>query len=633
MAAVIACLVFACAMAVSGCKPGGNTPCAELTLGTVVGNEVPVGAGGRVFEFLGMRYASANTARWSPAQPAEPWTGDYNATSFGSFCPQLGEGPIPLGSEDCLFINVWTNNLPGVNAGAPAPVFLWTYGGSFLTGGASFPYYNGANLVKSHENFVVVTFDYRVGPLGLLALPSLSTTMLFMEDQRLAYEWVSQHIHAFGGDLARVTLVGQSAGGDSVCLHSFSPLSQGLFRSLIIESGDCTQWNRPLSEALALGRQYAAALGCAQTNATLQAACMRSKSLIELFNTSTAMGGNSYINFNSPPMPPPWEPWIDGFNIVEPPMVTLATDRWNPVPVLIGTTADEFGLVIWLMGLLKIYPTPSAAISGPLQQFVNEYAQQSQDNDWPSSGIRLSPSPGAQAAAGASIMAQYKSATSSLDILVQAGSAFIHQCGTRRLARGFAAVTREIYFYLWQHHPSTPSPEFGCPLYTGAYHFSEVPFVFGNPTCLLIPDCVPSFTPEEALLSARLGAYWVNFVRSGASPNTGLPVGSQLWPSYSLKQDQVLGLNLTDAVITGALKTVCQPWDEIMMGTAWPVSTAPAAAPGAPAASSSDDSSVGKAVGISFALSVVVAVVVVLLHTYLVSRKAQVSQYRLYEGD
>lgn len=228
------------------CTPGGSPPCAQLSLGSVVGNEFPAASGAlsRNFEFLGMRYAAPSPPRWGAASPPQPWSGDLDATAFGNFCPQLlGSAQIVIGAEDCLFINVWTNALPNVNgSGQPAPVFLWTYGGSFISGGSSFGFYNGRNLVRDHENLVVVSYDYRLGPLGFLALPALRTTMLFMEDQRMAFQWVQTHIAAFGGDPNRITLLGQSAGGDSVCLHSFSPPSQGLYHALAIESGDCGQW-------------------------------------------------------------------------------------------------------------------------------------------------------------------------------------------------------------------------------------------------------------------------------------------------------------------------------------------------------------------------------------------------------
>lgn len=123
-------------------------------------------------------------------------------------------------------------------------------------------------MVGSNADLVVVTFNYRLGPLGLLSLPTLTAEqghpsgMLFMEDQRRALQWVQTQIASFGGDPRRVTLGGESAGGISACLHSFSPLSQGLFSALIMESGNCGDFARPQAVATLVGQEFAQAAGC-----------------------------------------------------------------------------------------------------------------------------------------------------------------------------------------------------------------------------------------------------------------------------------------------------------------------------------------------------------------------------------
>src|SRR5262249_32301429 len=151
---------------------------------------------------------------------------------FGPSCMQPGDMPK---SEDCLTLNVWRP----ANATQPLPVMVWIHGGAMVRGGA--PIYPLDALAA--KGLVMVSLNYRLGPLGFFAHPALAAEAPsdvrgnygFM-DQLATLQWVKRNIAAFGGDANQVTIVGESAGGGSVLAHLVSPLSRGLFQRAILQS-------------------------------------------------------------------------------------------------------------------------------------------------------------------------------------------------------------------------------------------------------------------------------------------------------------------------------------------------------------------------------------------------------------
>ena len=141
--------------------------------------------------------------------------------------------------EDCLYLNVWT---PATSAADKRPVFVYIYGGANTEGSASVPVYDGEGLAS--KGLVVVTFNYRLGILGFFSHPALreeasshASGNYGLLDQIAAVRWVHDNIAAFGGDPARVTIAGQSAGAAAVHNLTASPLAKGLFQRAIAESG------------------------------------------------------------------------------------------------------------------------------------------------------------------------------------------------------------------------------------------------------------------------------------------------------------------------------------------------------------------------------------------------------------
>src|SRR6185369_8432353 len=217
-----------------------SPPVVEAPAGKVMG----VALGG-VRSFRGIPYALPPTGamRWKPPLPMPKWTGTREATEFGAACVQPKGKPdsiylwnLPRTSEDCLYLNVWAP----ANA-RKAAVLVWIHGGALSAGAGSEPLYDGTKIAR--KGVMVVSINYRLGPLGFLVHPALSAESrrnisgnYGLMDQILALQWVQKNIAAFGGDPANVTIAGESAGGLSVMYLMAAPSARGLFAKAITES-------------------------------------------------------------------------------------------------------------------------------------------------------------------------------------------------------------------------------------------------------------------------------------------------------------------------------------------------------------------------------------------------------------
>merc|ERR1711959_187033 len=198
--------------------------------------------------YYGVPYAEPPTGNLRFASP-QPWSAQFpepgfDATKPGRSCPQLAGTD---GDEDCLNLNVFT---PAASRpGSDHNVMIFIHGGAFVVGSGTSPLppippnvadmYDGGALA-SKFGVVVVTINYRLGPLGFLTTVASDGTVssnFGMEDQREAIKWVRAHAKAFGGSGEDLTVFGQSAGAISVLHHMVSPLSKGLFTRAISESG------------------------------------------------------------------------------------------------------------------------------------------------------------------------------------------------------------------------------------------------------------------------------------------------------------------------------------------------------------------------------------------------------------
>ena len=294
-----------------------------------------------VMVFRGIPYAAppVGSLRWRPPQPAAHWTGVRPAAQLGHNCiqhqPYSDIDPFKAGvSEDCLYLNVWTNSLDGRMA--KRPVMVWIHGGGFWAGFGGEERHNGARLAQ--KGAVVVTLNYRLGPLGFLAHPALAaesphhaTGNYGLLDQIAALEWVKRNIARFGGDPSRVTIFGESAGGMSVGSLIASPLAKGLFHRAILESGTGVSIGiTPRDTARAIGLRFAESVGVRGEGAAA-AAQLRALNPDTLLAASTAasVGGPKFF------------PVADGWVLPRPVDSALLSGKANFVPVIAGTNRDE----------------------------------------------------------------------------------------------------------------------------------------------------------------------------------------------------------------------------------------------------------------------------------------------------
>ena len=193
--------------------------------------------------YHGIPYAAppVGDLRWRPPHPPSKWDGVRVADQFGRACIQTNAAiaDLPAPSEDCLYLNVWT---PAKRVGESLPVLVWIHGGGFVAGAPAEKLYHGEWLAK--KGVVVVSIAYRLGVFGFLAHPELSAESprhvsgnYGLLDMIAGLQWVQKNIPAFGGDPKKVTIQGESAGAAAVSILCASPLTKGLFRGAIAESG------------------------------------------------------------------------------------------------------------------------------------------------------------------------------------------------------------------------------------------------------------------------------------------------------------------------------------------------------------------------------------------------------------
>ena len=199
-----------------------------------------------VKKFLGVPFAQAPVGdlRWKAPQPLQAWEGIREAKQFGNDPMQLNVfGDMQFRgagrSEDCLYLNIWTT---ATNTADALPVLIYFNGGGLMAGSGSEPRYDGSSIAK--EGVIGVTANYREGVFGFFAHPDLTAASDYKGsgnygflDQVAAIQWVKDNIEAFGGDPARITIVGESAGSFSVSLLMCSPLSKNLIAGAMLSSG------------------------------------------------------------------------------------------------------------------------------------------------------------------------------------------------------------------------------------------------------------------------------------------------------------------------------------------------------------------------------------------------------------
>jgi para-nitrobenzyl esterase len=425
----------------------------------------------QVTAFLGIRYGADTSGdnRWRPPQPAPSWDGMQDATAFGSNCLQLdppsraspwGAEFMPSGdmSEDCLFLNIWA---PSSTSNESLPVLVWIHGGAFIGGSGSIDIYNGAALAE--EGIIVVTINYRLGILGFMGHPELTTSNGYsgqygLLDQVAALKWVSTNIAAFGGDPSRVTIAGQSAGAASVHTLLTHPAAGKLFQQAISQSGTGMGVNYPTTErAEQLGSKVQKVLGATDLSAMRK---LPGKDILQAVLSPALDVPMAIMQFR---------PVVSG--------EFSSNTTHKDLPLLSGFTGNESSLLLtdWEVN------TP-AALHTLLEGNLGK---------------------------GDATEKLYRLYLQEHPVPVDAGLAFLGDRALMSMSEWVKSTRSSEQVYAYQFAVVPPGPPEGF----GSFHTSEVPYVFGN-----LAAGERQYRDEDRALSSKLKTLWSQFVKTG-NPN------------------------------------------------------------------------------------------------------------------
>ena len=306
--------------------------------GSVRGRTARSAGGHLFFSFKGIPYARPPT-RFQPPERHPGWQGLRNAFQHGRKCLQWERQEL-VGAEDCLFANVYTPLLPGpaTSTIVRLPVMVYIHGGGFITG------HSGGDDVGARyfmdEDIVLVTFNYRLGPLGFYTTHDVHAPGNYgLRDQLLMLQWVQDNIAAFGGDPRSVTIFGNSAGAASVSLLVLSPLAKGLFHHAISQSGSAISSFAASGRRKGLARRFAVELGCSGDDSAAFVQCARDASAKDLMDVSRRIRSNE-IHTDSRFLPRVDDETAHPF-LPRDPRELLQLGQFNLVPWMSGLTEEE----------------------------------------------------------------------------------------------------------------------------------------------------------------------------------------------------------------------------------------------------------------------------------------------------
>lgn len=430
-----------------------------------------------VVAFRGIPYARApkGLLRWQAPQAHVPREGVQDATTFASACPQGQGNPkwyrqvadgfgaddavIPELqdiSEDCLYLNVWAAEPSSRHS---RPVMVWIHGGSNINGFSHEPNYWGHRFAA--RGVVLVSINYRLGALGFMAHPALSSEdasgvsgYYGLADQVAALRWVARNIAAFGGDPNNVTVFGESAGGGNISALLRMPSAAGLFHRAIIQSGALHPYDAiSLEDSIRSGERLIAGLGATTVGD------MRDLDWRSLVEAGDKLADNYYFG-----------PIADGRHVLE-------QNLSSPVALMIGTNADE--------SLMYLSDNPQAAIDDQLSRYEDSVRRQIAEQ-----------------------LDRYADVAMKANRLFSASDFF---CPALGLAEEISERGDATFFYWFTR--TRPGGE-----KLRAYHGAEIPYVFDT-----ADPWLPSGGEDRHLTNVML-SYWINFARSGDPNGEYLPI-------------------------------------------------------------------------------------------------------------
>jgi para-nitrobenzyl esterase len=460
-----------------------NRPVAGTESGSVQGT-----AEDGVAAFRGIPYAASpvGNLRFAAPRRHQKWPGLRDASRPGPSVPQNASrleavmGPrTPDWNEDgSLTVNVWTPGLPGDgSAGRALPVLVWFHGGGFSSGSGGWDWYGGRNLAAAGD-IVVVTANYRVGPLGYLYLPEFGVENLGVQDQDAVLTWVKRNIGGFGGDPENITVGGQSAGAFSSLYLAASPVTGPLIKRVIVQSGplgippqppgQAAEHTRRLVEIVGLGGgpDLLAELRAVPVDRLLGAYGQLHGEVARLGHVTPAL----YPVLGAPGVPVPWQR-------------ALSDGRLGGKQLLTGTTRNE------MTAFFSFNPRIQAITADQARLIVAEQVDGGADR-YDRTAARLR-----NAAPG--------------DVLAEVETGIVFRDGALVLADHQAAAGYGTYVYQFDYVPADD------PARIGATHCADLPFFFDTIDAYPDSPMLGKPTAEARHLAGEFSRAVAGFVASG----------------------------------------------------------------------------------------------------------------------
>lgn len=483
-----------------------TAPVVEIESGKLTGKY----ANSKVRSFLGIPYAKPpiETLRFLAPQEPESWSKARKATQFAPSCIQSGKSAGADGQdEDCLYLNVWA---PVRMAKQKLPVFVWFHGGDHATGSAAETLtkravrYDGTHLAE--QGVIVVSVNYRLGPLGFLAHKQLAkekggkVANLGLWDQQQALRWVNANALSFGGDKNNVTIAGQGSGASDVCLHAVATESHGLFAHVVQQSGGCTTYQPTASQLQGRAQPWLDSLSCDDADLLT---CLQDKTVDELYS---ARDSSAFV------------PCVDGDFLSDQPRHLFAAAEIADVSFLLGSNAEEGSL------------------------YIDQYPDVATEDDYHNVMQELFPEIGLKELCEAYPHERFADAEhpyqTSLAYVLGDGHVVCSTLDTAIRAREAGA---NVYLYNFEG-PSLQDEG-------DATHGAEIPYVFGT---------LASPSDDETALSTQMQSFWTKFAKSG-DPNDG---SDPVWPALSASKPWRMNLSSELSVLKEFRQAECELWSQ-----------------------------------------------------------------------
>ena len=490
-----------------------------------------------LYGFLGIPYAKPpiGKLRFKPPEPVTPWSDVFDAYKNG---PQCLQPPSPLSepfgetSEDCLTLNVFTNNIgsDGLFRKKPQAVMVWIHGGGFVAGSKDL--YRMDELLT--EDVVYVAMNYRLHALGFMSFGNdVVSGNMGLKDQQLAIQWVRYNIHHFGGDPNRITIFGESAGAISVQAQVLSPWNSGILNGAIAQSGSILNLHfKPPGAARKYGLNVATALGCPTTLDENTLNCMQSLDMEEKLKDITdseAAGLDPAIEIKF------WFfPDVDNYAlnpfIPMDPLEAVKSGMFNRVPYMSGTNTYEGVLTTGRYGAAGITGSAQIAlIQIPAQLgFEIHYGQ-----DQIFSQVAL------QFYNHTTGDSRFEGEKPFIDFTTD----YLFLSSDQKSVELMSGYVKNVFNY----HLSQPTNSsllarsMGLTTEYTPTHTDDLVFLIDHDEMQkLFPALIPDFSDEEMSTSHHMVKYWTNFAKYGTPTGTGDNSHEPAW--YPVKPNQKVGL-------------------------------------------------------------------------------------------